>query len=231
MSEGCRSCTGRCCYDVVVHVTPFDVRRIGCAHALAPLDIVESREVDEQEEISNTIFGVMAADAQRRVRPVLRKSILNTNACQFLMQIGTEHQRCGIYPDRPRVCAIYPFQINHGTVDLRQDVRCGPGDWNLARLDYAGIRRELAVFTAEWHATARIVEVWNEALERESKASSFDAFIIFADAVASRVLSQSNPRAEFLGRWGEASLASSLEREGQNWLDSVTMIARSALDG
>jgi Fe-S-cluster containining protein len=229
MSEGCRSCTGRCCYDVVVHVTPFDVRRIGQAQGLAPDDIVEAREVDDHEGSASAIFGIAAGPSPRKVRPVLRKSSAVPDACQFLIHVTDEHKRCGIYAERPRVCAVYPFAINRGSVDLRDDVRCGPDDWNLARLDYGAIRRELAVFNAEWHATARMVEAWNDAVGRGERPPSFEAFIAYGDAIAGHVLNRTDLEAEPFQRWDEAGLSPKVEDERRGWLDSVSVLAHAEL--
>jgi len=40
MSSGCASCSGRCCYDIVVRVTPLDIWRIARAQRLAFDEIV-----------------------------------------------------------------------------------------------------------------------------------------------------------------------------------------------
>ncbi len=231
MSEGCRSCTGRCCYDVVVHVTPFDIRRIGQAQGLAPRDIVEAREVDDREGSASAIFGIGDGPSLRKVRPVLRRSSAVPDACQFLMHVSDQVKRCGIYAERPRVCAVYPFAINRGSVDLRDDVRCGPDGWNLARLDYGAIRRELAVFNAEWHAGARIVEAWNDAVRRGERSPSFEAFIEYGDAIASHVLNRTDLETEPFQRWDEAGLSPKVESERRAWLDSVSASARAELAG
>ena len=228
MSEGCSGCTGLCCYDVVVHVTPFDVWRIVAAQALAPLQVVEPREATAGEIVAEA-FGARIDDTPRLFCSVLRKSSLEPGACQFLMHLGDERKRCGIYPDRPRVCAVYPFVMRNGSVDLRGDARCETGDWNMARLDYALVRRQLAVYHAEWCACARIVEVWNLAVETGHRAPSFEVFVAFAHEIAGRLLSDKAADVELLERWDEALLPREVEVRRDAWLDGVTRAAQAAL--
>ena len=176
MSEDCRGCSGRCCYDIVVHVTPLDIRRLARAQALDPMQIVEPRAVTASDGPNSEAFGARIDASDRLYRTVLRRDPKGGDACQFLMQIDDANGRCGVYADRPRVCAVYPFTIRKGSIDLREDARCAPGDWRMARLDYAAFRRGIAVYAAEWHACARIVDVWttplrNGVARRRSTAS------------------------------------------------------------
>ena len=225
MSEGCRGCTGRCCYDVVVHVTPFDVRRIAVAQHLEPIAIVRPREVTDRDRAANEAFGVRLDGTPRRFRPVLRKSASDTRACQFLIHIDDERKRCGIYADRPRVCAVYPFSTRRGSVDLRDDARCAPGDWDMARLDYAAVRREIAMYSAEWAATARIEEAWNAAVEQGRRSPSFASFARFADRVAGELLPYAAATAFLLERWNEALLPPELAEQRRSWLDGISVAA------
>jgi Fe-S-cluster containining protein len=229
MSEGCRSCTGTCCYDIVVHVTPFDVWRIASEQALSPLEIVEPREVQPREGPAAGAFGARLDATERRFRCVLRKSPQEPLACQFLLRLGGGQNRCGIYPHRPRVCAVYPFTISRGSVDMRDDARCGAGDWNLALLDYAAKRRELAVYDAEWHAAAGIAAVWNDAVDAGSVQASFPTFVAYAHAAAGRILETSAADAALLERWDEALLPQDVTAPLQHWLNRVRLASENAL--
>jgi Fe-S-cluster containining protein len=229
MSEGCRGCTGRCCYDIVVHVTPFDVWRIASEQALSPLQIVEPREVQPREGPSAAVFGARLDATERRFRCVLRKSLHEPLACQFLLHLGGGQKRCGIYPHRPRVCAVYPFAIHRGSVDLRDDARCGAGDWNLALVDYAAMRRELAVYDAEWHAAAGIATVWNDAVKAGAVTPSFPTFVAYAHAAAGTILETSAADAPPLERWAEAMLPEDVTVPLQRWLDGVRLASEGAL--
>ena len=229
MSEGCRGCTGHCCRDIVVHVTPFDVSRIAAAQSLDPLQIVEPRETVPGDGQNGEAFGARIDATGRLFSSVLRKGALDQSACQFLVHLDEDHARCGIYADRPRVCIIYPFVVRQGSIDVRGDARCGPGDWNMARLDYASVRRELAAYSAEWHACARIVEAWNGAVEQGNRSPSFASFTSFAHRVAGAVASDTSLDVGVLERWDEAQLSAELETARRAWLDHVSIAAQSAI--
>ena len=228
MSEGCRGCSGRCCYDIVVHVTPFDVHRLAVAQALSPLQIVAPREATQNDGPSWERLGARVDDTPRRVRSVLRKKTHDQAACQFLVQVG-EQNRCGVYAERPRVCVAYPFTTIRGSIDMRSDARCGTDDWNMARLPYASVRRELAAYSAEWDACGRIVDAWNEGVANDRVAPSFERFIAYADRAAGAILAGDANDAEILERWNEALLPTELEAQRAAYVDRVSTIAHASL--
>jgi Fe-S-cluster containining protein len=185
MSDGCSSCSGRCCYDIIVPVTPFDAWRIARAQRLQFADFVEpcltSRAL-------NAGFRLDASDD--RYAMILRRHRLEAGACTFLAHVGPDVKRCGIYRDRPLVCRAYPFEIRGGSIDLLPGARCAPTDWNLATLDYAGRRAEFARYGAESEACRRIDAGWNVRPLDDDAALRFAAYLAYAEAVCDRLLAE-----------------------------------------
>ena len=91
----------------------------------------------------------------------LTKSAVDPAACVFLMNLPGDVRRCGIYADRPTVCAVYPMALRYGSIELREDVRCTPSDWNMATLDYPHWREAFLGYAVERRLFGRVVEAWN----------------------------------------------------------------------
>jgi Fe-S-cluster containining protein len=100
----------------------------------------------------------------------LGKNAANPRACTFLMHLPGEVRRCGIYAERPRVCAVYPMTLTNGSVALRSDVRCEASNWNMATITYPYWRRNLLEHLFESHLYQIVAERWNEAAANEGGA-------------------------------------------------------------
>jgi Fe-S-cluster containining protein len=154
MSDTCSGCDGNCCYDVVIRITGYDAWRIKRAQALALEQFVS---VQKDEETAPGAF--LLAGGYHAL--FLAKSAAEPRACTFLIHFPDEVRRCGIYAERPRVCAVYPFALRNGTVDIRSDVVCKPSNWNMATLNYPHWRRSLLGYMLEWQVYQRVVTIWN----------------------------------------------------------------------
>jgi Fe-S-cluster containining protein len=180
MSDACAGCTGRCCWDVVVRVTGLDAWRIRRSQGLEYAQFVNVLPDDDPGGESFRI-------GDRLCSLYLAKNPLQPRACTFLMHLPGEQQRCGIYAERPLVCAAYPMQLRYGSVDLRSDVRCAPSDWNLATLDYRRWRETFTAYAFERAVFGRIATQWNELAPMEDDAASQSRFFLYIDAAAAAV--------------------------------------------
>lgn len=176
MSAECASCSGRCCYDIVVRVTPFDIARIARAHDLRFDEIVRPWEEPEPSP-----FGVRLDGSPRRYVPILQRHAREAGACAFLAHVSPEVKRCGIYADRPLVCRVYPFEVRVGSVDVRRDARCAEGAWDLATFDYRAKADEFETYVAENEATVRLVARWNERVIPADADLGFAAYLAFVE--------------------------------------------------
>ncbi len=215
MSSGCASCSGRCCYDIVVRVTPLDIWRIARAQRLAFDEIVVPWREPEP-----TPAGVQIDATSERYATILGQHPVEAGACAFLMHVGDDVKRCGVYADRPIVCRVYPFVVNKGSIDIRADARCAPTDWNLATLDYGGFRAGFGRYAAEEAAAAVIVRAWNERVASGELAPSFAAYLAFAEA-ACAAFPHIDGTGASLERWNEALLPDDVVAAHSAWLVAV----------
>src|ERR1700680_4256013 len=106
MTDACAGCTGRCCWDVVVRITGLDAWRIRRSQGLEYAQFVNVLPDDDPGGESFRI-------GDRLCSLYLAKNPLQPRACTFLMHLPGEQQRCGIYTERPHVCAAYPMNLRY----------------------------------------------------------------------------------------------------------------------
>jgi Fe-S-cluster containining protein len=87
------SCFGQCCRDVTIVLTPYDVLRM--KRALG---------VDSSEFLEQHTIRLQAAEQKFPI--VVLKMRDESKQCPFLSGRG-----CGIYPDRPWACRMYPLGV------------------------------------------------------------------------------------------------------------------------
>jgi Fe-S-cluster containining protein len=155
VSDACATCNGLCCYDVVVRITGYDAWRIKRAQALEFSQFVTIGADTPAGP------GAFLIDGERHAI-YLGKNAENARACTFLMHLPGEVRRCGIYAERPRVCAVYPMTFTNGSVALRGDIRCETSNWNMATITYPYWRRNLLEHLFESHLYGLVAERWNE---------------------------------------------------------------------
>ena len=183
MSEGCASCRGACCRDVVVRVSMFDMWRISRALALPFCELVDPCSDDTCGD------GSLALDASGdRYLPVLRRAARDDSACAFLMRVGDVTSRCGIYAARPEICDAYPFELVRGAIDLRSDVRCEPDAWNFATLDYRALRTRHERYLDEWDAHARATAVFSYQPGARDVATAFARYLALCETLCERTV-------------------------------------------
>jgi Fe-S-cluster containining protein len=220
MSEGCATCSGRCCYDIYVRITGFDAARIAAAQRL---DVRAFCRMPETDDASGCAF--LLADGQLHDLALAQQHD-ETGACIWLMHVGSEVKRCGIYASRPHVCAVYPFVISQGTIDIRADARCQPGDWKLSALDMRRRRYDFSAFAAESELYRAMVGVWNDATGADRSEAAYDRFVI---AAAEAFFAGAGAFDDIAGRWTEALLPAALAAKKERLLLLASDAARAAL--
>jgi Fe-S-cluster containining protein len=154
MSSGCTTCNGACCREYVVHLSGRDAVTIARAQALA---IEQFVEVVRQP--SPAVGGFALGDESDVYALALRRR--PDGSCGFLIDLLDGSGRCGIYPQRPLTCAVFPLQLHHGSIDVRDDVICEPSGRRITTVDFSAAHTLLVRVAYEWHVYGRIVERWN----------------------------------------------------------------------
>jgi Fe-S-cluster containining protein len=86
------SCYNRCCHDVNIFLSPYDVLRLKNRLGMKSSEFLEEYAIlPVQKEMSTPVV-------------VLRMNDDETKSCQFLSEEG-----CGVYSDRPWPCRMYPL--------------------------------------------------------------------------------------------------------------------------
>jgi Fe-S-cluster containining protein len=161
---GCATCAGRCCREYRVQVTVADVRTLAAGTALHPSDFVRLEECEP-----NRGFRLRPGGPCHELVLIRNPS---TGACVLLMEIGPGIARCGVYPSRPLVCRNFPTMLRLGAVAVREEVKCGPGAWNLATMDVNTYRRDLTRSDAAWKEHWTLVNIWNRTIDTQSRQAS-----------------------------------------------------------
>ncbi|MBD5633693.1 MAG: YkgJ family cysteine cluster protein [Candidatus Eremiobacteraeota bacterium] len=152
----CSSCNGSCCLDVVVGITGYDAWRIAKARGLRFDEFVAPATAD-----AGGLGAFRFGDGYAAL--MLQKEPREQRACFFLEDGADGKRRCGTYPARPYVCRVYPMTLRNGCIDLRTDVACAPGAWDMAALDRSMWKCDFDRYDYEWQLYARVVAAWNAA--------------------------------------------------------------------
>jgi len=106
------------------------------------------------------------------------------------------------------LCAVYPMMLRHGSVELREDVRCAPSDWNLAKLDYPHWREAVMEYTVERRLFGRFTEAWNRHAPVEDEEPGRERFFRYLDAATEALVAA---RDRLGSEASEAALGAALE--------------------
>jgi Fe-S-cluster containining protein len=156
MSSGCTTCSGECCRKYLVHLSGRDAVTIARGQGLAFesfIDIISEDGPSSKGFILDDSGDAYALCLQRR----------QDGACSFLMALTDGSQRCGIYPERPLTCSVFPLRLFHGSVDIRPDVICEPSGRRITTVDLPAGRARLIRASFEWSVYAHVVAAWNAA--------------------------------------------------------------------
>jgi Fe-S-cluster containining protein len=170
MSFGCTTCSGECCRQYLVHISGRDAVTIARGQRLAFESFVDIVSAGEPTGACFTLDGsgdTFGLSLRRR----------QDGACSFLVALTDGSQRCGIYPERPFTCAVFPLRLFRGSVDIRPDVICEPSGRRITAVDLPRGRAMLVRASFEWSVYARVVTAWNEA--RDAVPGRLDERVYF----------------------------------------------------
>jgi Fe-S-cluster containining protein len=97
--------TLRCCTELVVLPTPFDVVQIARATGLKPLEFIEFLTPDEISEVDDDDPTWLACGGERHIMALQRDE---KRGCYF---INRRLKACTIYGHRPLLCRLFPFKL------------------------------------------------------------------------------------------------------------------------
>lgn len=156
---GCATCEGRCCREYLVPLTCLDVHRLARALALPPERFALLVPDDEPSSIRLTAGGPGFAIVLDKREPQRDRA-----SCVFLMELADGTGRCGVYADRPRACRTFPTTLERGALALMPGIVCGPGSWDLSRMDVAAWRDAHSAAETEQKLHQAVVAAWNASL-------------------------------------------------------------------
>jgi Fe-S-cluster containining protein len=165
----CATC-GACCRSYVVPVCGYDVWLISTGQRLGPEQFVVACPQEEpgfdgfRLEAAGTTYG-LALDKQGRFHP--------TQPCVFLMKFANGHMRCGIYPQRPSVCRVYPMSIWNGMVYKTEESLCPPGAWPEDEPQRPNWRAALQRMYMHYDIYNEVVARWNARVARAGPGMRF----------------------------------------------------------
>ena len=155
----------------MVSLSGYDVWLISTRQNLAPDEFV----VPFTEEA-----GSLDAFLIDRTAPPLGLSLDRTGKpggeqpCVFLMRLGGGNDRCGIYSERPAVCAAYPMSMWSGIVFERDDPLCPPGSWPVEQVEMPSWRRAMHLQQMHFDVYCEVVARWNAHVRAEPPTTIFD---------------------------------------------------------
>ncbi|MCX8194776.1 MAG: YkgJ family cysteine cluster protein [Candidatus Micrarchaeota archaeon] len=104
--NSCRFCTARCCKGLAVVLTLPEAKRLAQATGLAPEKIFEFTTSVDSRGTPHYPFLVRHSQGVAEYFLILKRR--RKKECIFL----EKDHRCSIYPHRPHVCRLYPFELD-----------------------------------------------------------------------------------------------------------------------
>lgn len=216
----CAGCHQRCCINYTVAVTGYDAWLIATRLQLAMEEFLIYYPSEKAEPDNFRLSHL-----EQTFKIALGKKEVEGDArpCIFWLPLPEGYACCGIYQFRPLVCQNYPVFLSDGIVQLRPDLLCPQGSWNLSSMDLPEWRHRLLRFQMEYDIYARVVEQWNACvMAEEGDGYSISVYYAYLMTVYNRmdaVRRKLTPTQEtaILQQWGEcsASLVNPLRQDAQ----------------
>jgi Fe-S-cluster containining protein len=157
-----------------VPLSGYDVWRIATAQRLPPQQFLVSMSAKNPDPET---FRLRRDGIQFRLALEKRGEFVPDGPCVFLVELGGGHSRCGIYPDRPHACQVYPMSISRGILGVGANVLCPPDSWleeDLALRHWRDAHRRMR---RHWDVYIEVVRRWNayiDALDVREQSSLTD---------------------------------------------------------
>lgn len=190
--SGCATCTtARCCVVFDPELTGADLHRLVRGRGLDPADIAELRPVRVDQAGPDAILLAPSLGYELRLRTKAWDP--NDRRCTFLVSLGPEVHRCGVYQHRPIVCRTFPTELTSlGVMVGNPEQICPPNAWSAARADLPGLRLLHAHAERERTLHRAFVARWNEE-PRGDFASLTQAMLDWWDHQVSSSSSRTEP--------------------------------------
>jgi Fe-S-cluster containining protein len=165
----CATC-GACCRSYIVPVSGYDIWLISSRQRLSPEQFLVACPQAEPGldgfhlDHESPAFG-LALDKRGAFEP--------TKPCVFLVQLGGDHARCGVYDHRPAVCRAYPMSIWQQQVRFMDNILCPPNSWSedeVRRPSWRASMQRLYMHLDIYH---EVVARWNARVARASQDAEF----------------------------------------------------------
>ncbi|MEM4634099.1 MAG: YkgJ family cysteine cluster protein [Candidatus Anstonellaceae archaeon] len=104
--NSCRFCTAKCCRGLAVVLTVPEAKRMVQGTGLAPEEFLEFSSSINSKETPHYPFLVKSGNKVFEYFLILKRR--NKKECIFL----EKDMRCKVYPHRPAVCKLYPFELD-----------------------------------------------------------------------------------------------------------------------
>ncbi len=223
--SGCESCNGRCCHHYLVPVTGYDAWFIASE---LHLSMEQFLILSLEQERAPTGFQLDRTGATYILTLNTQQSTQDQKPCIFLLTLPYEYSRCSIYSHRPLVCQTFPAMLHHGSVDIREDVVCPKGAWNLATMNLPAWRLNLLRMEMETAIYRLVVRQWNECVEEASLDISYSPLQYFAYLMNAysrletlRHSKSKDEMAVILRTWGQQIAAEEAQKPWLDFLDHV----------
>ena len=105
ITNSCKSCTAKCCRGLAVVLTIPEAKRMVQELRLPPEDFLEfSNQINSKETPHYPLLVQREGKVEEYFIVLRRRRKVD---CIFLQ----DDLACGIYPNRPHVCRLYPFEL------------------------------------------------------------------------------------------------------------------------
>ncbi len=153
----CATC-GACCRSYIVPVCGHDVWMICSRQRLSPEQFLV---VYPQEEESIDGFRLDRESKPYGLALDKRGKFELDKPCVFLMDLGENNSRCGVYNQRPVTCAAYPMALWSTSIFLRKDAMCPPKSWPLDEVQKPAWKVALQRFHMHYDIYREVIARWN----------------------------------------------------------------------
>lgn len=165
----CATC-GACCRSYIVPVSGYDIWLISSRQRVSPEQFLVACPQAEPGldgfhlDHESPAFG-LALDKRGEFEP--------TRPCVFLMQLGGEHARCGVYEHRPAVCRAYPMSIWKQQVRFMDNILCPPDSWSEGEVRRPSWRASMQRLYMHLDVYHEVVARWNARVARAPSNAEF----------------------------------------------------------
>ncbi len=165
----CATC-GICCRSYIVNVSGYDVWLLSSRQQLSHEKFLVA--VPQQHPAVDGFF--LQADGPTYGLVLDKQGKFGVKRpCVFLVTLGGDNARCGVYAERPIVCQTYPMSIKQLRVVQRTDALCPPDSWWPSDVAHPVWQGKLHELQMHFDIYAEVVARWNARVTVASAAQHF----------------------------------------------------------